>query len=277
MGIAIAGIVPHPPIIIPKIGRGELKRVHLTVESLKSFSSQVAASAVETVIIITPHGAVFSDAPTILADEKLRGDFGKFRAPDVEVAAPNDLELVRAIEKSAAEEGIDVVLLGDKGLPATDTSLDHGAAVPLYYLQQAGVEARCVSINYAMLPYRELFRFGEAVHSAVHATGRKVAVLASGDLSHRLTKDAPAGYSPRGVEFDEKLVACVRDYRVQEILEMDEALVTAAGECGMRSFAILLGCLSGLNVKPEVLSYEGPFGVGYMVAQFIPRESGEVS
>ena len=52
---------------------------------------------------------------------------------------------------------------------------------------------------------------------------------------------------------------------IKGILNLDLDFVEAAGECGLRSILILLGALDGLNWKPEILSYEAPFGVGYLV------------
>ena len=92
-----------------------------------------------------------------------------------------------------------------------------------------------------------------------------------GDLSHRLIH-APAGYEPLGTEFDRKLVDVVSRLDAQAVLDLDPNLIERAGECGLRSITILLGALQGLAVKPQVLSYEGPFGVGYMVASFSIKE-----
>jgi aromatic ring-opening dioxygenase LigB subunit len=83
-----------------------------------------------------------------------------------------------------------------------------------------------------------------------------------------LTPDAPNGYSPRGREFDERLVTLVKKYDVEGILKFDPQLAAEAAQDSLWSIAILLGALSGSPVKPEVLSYEGPFGVGYMTAVF---------
>lgn len=150
-------------------------------------------------------------------------------------------------------------------------ALDHGIMVPLYYLEKAGFKDGCiVAITFAMLPFKDLYRFGEAIKKAVEALGRRVAVIASGDLSHRLTRDAPAGYNPLGKEYDRQIVENVKEYNTTKLLEMDENLVSVAGECGIRSIIILLGILSDCKIAPQILSYEGPFGVGYLVALLTP-------
>jgi AmmeMemoRadiSam system protein B len=149
--------------------------------------------------------------------------------------------------------------------------LDHGALVPLYFPQAAGIKKPVLPMAIAFMPLPKLFEFGKSLASTVKRMKRKVAVIASADMSHRLTPDAPAGYSPRGKEFDEKLVELVKNYDVNGILNFDPALAEEAGQDALWSIAVLLGALDGLKVKHEVLSYEGPFGVGYMVAAFEPE------
>ncbi len=267
MTLVAAGIVPHPPIIIPEIGKGELEKVQNTVGALRRFARETAEAAPETTLIITPHGPVGREAPVILSAEELQGDFSRFFAPGVRLTAKNDLPLLKAIEGESEGQGIGVTFQGEGG-----GRLDHGVTVPLYYLQEAGLGSSVVPIAFSLQPNRELFRFGRIISRAAESLGRRIAVVASGDLSHRLTRGAPAGYHPRGKEFDEKLVEYIRQYQVEEILSMDDELVADAGECGLRSIAVLLGALEGKEVEAEVLSYEGPFGVGYMVARFALRQ-----
>lgn len=272
MSVLIAGISPHPPLIIPEIGGREIDRVRNTADALEKLSNQVTALFPETVIFITPHGPVFRDAPAILAGEELQGDFRDFGVPGVSFRVQNDLPLVNAIAEESRKINISVNLLRRNNSRVLEdiTSLDHGIMVPLYYLEEAGYAARCAAITFAMLPFNDLFRFGEAIKKAVEISGRRVAVIASGDLSHRLTRDAPAGYNPLGGEYDRQIVENVKNYNVENLLGMDKNLVSVAGECGLRSILIMLGILSGSKIKPEVLSYEGPFGVGYLVALLTP-------
>ncbi len=97
----------------------------------------------------------------------------------------------------------------------------------------------------------------------------KIAVIASGDLSHCLKEEGPYGFHPDGPKFDKALIEFLKNKDVESILKLDE-MYPEAGECGLRSFCFLLGILeaSGANWQPEILSYEGPFGVGYLVASF---------
>jgi AmmeMemoRadiSam system protein B len=107
-----------------------------------------------------------------------------------------------------------------------------------------------------------------AIKNIINQTNKRIAVVASGDLSHRLTKDAPAGYSPIGKEFDKKIIKLLKEKKIKEILNLDPKFVDQAGECGFRSILILLGVFKDINFDFDVLSYQGPFGIGYLVANF---------
>jgi len=98
---------------------------------------------------------------------------------------------------------------------------------------------------------------------------KKYALIASGDLSHCLKEDGPYGFHPDGPKFDKDLIEALKRKDIEKILKLDN-MYSEAGECGLRSFCFLLGILedSGLDYQPEILSYEGPFGVGYLVANF---------
>lgn len=100
---------------------------------------------------------------------------------------------------------------------------------------------------------------------------KRVAWIASGDMSHRLKKDGPYGLHPSGPKFDQKFIGLLKKKNIEAILSLNSNLIEEAGECGLRSFCLLLGALEEKNInwQPKILSYEGPFGVGYLVARLL--------
>ncbi|HEY3314807.1 MAG TPA: AmmeMemoRadiSam system protein A [Bacillota bacterium] len=276
-GIVMAGLSPHPPIIVPEVGQGEVARARRTREALQELARRVKAARPDTVIIISPHAPVFRDATAILAEPKLEGSFSSFGAGKVAISRENDLDLVALIEQEARKLGqhtvrIDRRTAGDYGI---SEKLDHGVLVPLYYLDEQGVDAKLVAMAMAYLPYEELFAFGQGIARAARESGRRVVLIASGDLSHRLLPEAPAGYDPEAKRFDQAVEEAVEKGDVERLLGIDADLIERAGECGYRPIVMLFGALDGRRLTPEVLSYEGPFGVGYMVASFAPGARDE--
>jgi AmmeMemoRadiSam system protein A len=232
----------------------------------------------DAVICITPHGPVFQDAVAIWRTPLLKGDLGNFGAPQVKMTFANDLELAQEIIKEAEREGVMTAQLDERLAQSyrINLSLDHGILVPLSFFPPArNGQVKLVAVSIGFLPWEDLYRFGIAIRAAVHRSGRQVGIFASGDLSHRLTMDAPGGYHPKGVEFDRLLVYLLEKEDVAGLFALDHELVETAGECGFRPLIMTLGLLDKHRFSTRVLSYEGPFGVGYLVARINVGEAQE--
>lgn len=257
--LIFSAFTPHPPIMIPNVGGDNLKQIKNTVNAMERLGHFMSKNPPDSIIIISPHGILLPDAFTINLAPTLNVNFKNFGDFITEMSFLNDTVLAQTIKEN--------VTLPTAFLNAED--LDHGASAPLFYLTQKIKDTPIVPIGYCSLSYEEHFQFGIELRQIINKTDKKIAVIASGDLSHRLTLDAPAGFSPQGNIFDEKLINLIQEKEIQEILNLDKNFIENAGECGLRSLIILLGVLKGAKYQPEIISYEGPFGVGYLVANFV--------
>ena len=263
MAILGAFAVPHPPIILPEIGRGEERRIQATIDAYREAMRRAAALQPDTVVVTSPHATMYADYFHVSPGEGASGDFGAFRAPEVKVTAVYDSALARAIGEACREAGID----GGTGAPR-EPQLDHGTMIPLRFLQECTTAVKVVRIGLSGMSPLQHYRFGTCIARAAERLGRRVVHLASGDLSHKLRADGPYGFSAEGPVFDRECMAALGDGDFLRLLSIDPALAEGAAECGLRSFWIMAGVLDGLAVTSEALSYEGPFGVGYGVAAF---------
>ncbi|MDD3007003.1 MAG: AmmeMemoRadiSam system protein B [Candidatus Pacebacteria bacterium] len=257
--LSFAAICPHPPLLIPDIGREDTYRVQNTISAMEDLARDLVRKKIDTILVVSPHGSVFIDFMSVNLAEKLIGDFSEFGS-DIKMDLQNDTELARYIK--------DLSDTNKFPLQTVSEPLDHGTMVPLYFLTKQLDVAKVCQLSFSYLDYGKHFTFGEIIYEAIQNVDRKVAFIASGDLSHRLTPQAPAGFSPRGKDFDKILIESLEKNDVASILDIDSALIEDAGECGLRSIIILLGALSNVNYKFEKMSYEGPFGVGYLVGKF---------
>jgi AmmeMemoRadiSam system protein A/AmmeMemoRadiSam system protein B len=246
--------------MVPEVGREAISEVRGSIEAMAELTRRIIRSGAETVVIISPHAPLSPDAFVAYHAKQLRGDFANFRAPATTVGFPLDEELLAAITTAAAAKNYEVPALADY-------DLDHGTAVPLYFLDRNGWRGRVVALGYSFLGNEDHLKFGECVCSAAESIGRAVAFVASGDLSHRLKPEAPAGYNPSAHFFDEQVVDALKHNTPSQIVDIDQDLRRAAGECGYRSMLVALGLAQTLPAACEVLHYEAPFGVGYLVAQ----------
>lgn len=258
--LVFSGIAPHPPIMVPEVGRESIANVVDSIEAMAELTKRVIDSGAETVILISPHAPLEVDSFVAYEGPEVTADFSNFSAPEISLTAPVDEELLSAIRKAAASQDYEVTVLRDH-------DLDHGTAVPLYFLQRNGFHGRVVTLGYSFLSNDDHLRFGTCIRNAVEDEGRRVAFIASGDLSHRLKPSAPAGFNPEAHVFDDQVVDALRSNVPQRIVGIDYDLRKLAGECGYRSILVAIGACSNLPLLCEVLSYEAPFGVGYLVAQ----------
>ncbi len=268
-----AFITPHPPIAVHEVGKGEEAKAGATVESFRRAAQEIGRLKPSTIIVTTPHGPVFKDFVHINLKRTLVGDLSRFGAAGVKLGYENNLRLTGEIAKLANSQGIpcgglDNTLIAKYGI---SEELDHGALVPLYFINKVYDDFRLVHISVSGLPMKELYRFGGCIAKAVEQTNENVVFIASGDLSHKLAPDGPYGFNECGPEFDGRLVDYLKIPDPEGLLGFDEGFLEEAAECGLRSFVMMFGALDGFEIKSEVYSYEGPFGVGYAVAEFRPE------
>lgn len=257
-----AFITPHPPIIVPGVGqKKDLEKVKNTIAALKALNTKIVQSEPETIVLVSPHAPLFPKHFSISSANIFSGNFRQFGEFESYFEFGNDSEVAETIHENAQAANLPVKLI-----PNAD--LDHGALVPLYYLAKNRPKTKLVLISFSYQDLDAHFKFGQIINAVIQSSPKHIAFVASGDLSHRLTPDAPAGFHQDGKKFDKILINFLQKEHAKEILKLDKQFVENAGECGLRSIAILLGTLSGIKYEPEILSYEGPFGVGYLVANF---------
>ncbi|UTC63160.1 AmmeMemoRadiSam system protein A [Treponema sp. OMZ 787] len=255
-----AYIAPHPPIIIPDIGRGEEKKIASTSKALKTISEEIRQIEPETIIIITPHSKMHRGAVTINTAKIIEGSMRQFGCPDLNLSANNNTDIVKNIIKKCKKTGFPYA--------AVDMSLDHGSFVPLYFIASELSNFSLVHINYGIMLSAMLEEFGSILSEVIEEKKCKSVFIASGDLSHRLLSTGPYGFAPESLKFDKEFVRIIKEGRLSEFAEISPVLAERAGECGLNSFLVLSGLLSCYEYSQELLSYEGPFGVGYGVARF---------
>ena len=265
MGIIASYMVPHPPMIVPAVGRGSEHQIEATRGAYMRVAEDIAALAPETIILSSPHATMYADYFHISPGRSAEGSFARFRAPQARFREEYDAELVKTIERIAIAWGLPA---GTRG--QLDPELDHGTMVPLYFIRQLYSGFRLVRIGLSGLPLEEHYRLGQIIRNAVEEMGRRAVFVASGDLSHKLQSYGPYGFAPEGPLYDARIMDVCERAAFGELLDFDEAFCERAAECGHRSFVIMAGALDGTAVKAERLSHEDVTGVGYGICMFHP-------
>ncbi len=263
MSILGAVIVPHPPLIIPTVGRGREQEVQSTIDAYQTAAKQAAAWEPEVLIITSPHQIMYVDYFHISPVRGAAGDMSAFGTAQTKLRVEYDAPLRDEIIRRAESADLRVGTLGQR-----NPYLDHGTFVPLYFLREAGVDCPILRIGLSGFSPLDHYRLGQCIARAVKNLGRRAVFVASGDLSHKLRDDGPYGFAPEGPEFDRQITEAMAEGDFLRFLTVDPGLCDRAAECGLRSFQIMAGALDGLAVESKLLSYEGVTGVGYGVATF---------
>lgn len=261
--ISEACMTPHPPLIIPEIGKGEERKIQNTIDAYHKAARRIAALKPETIVLISPHQIMYADYFHISPGSGAKGDFAQFRAGQVQMEVEYDTEFIDNLCKLADAGNLPAGTAGER-----ERKLDHGTMVPLYFVNQYWKEYKLVRIGLSGLSPAAHYALGQRIQETAEILDRNVVVIASGDLSHRLREDGPYGYREEGPQYDKRIMDVMASGNFGKLFDFTEEFCEKAGECGHRSFTMMAGALDRMNVSARKLSYEGPFGVGYGICTY---------
>ena len=188
-------MVPHPPLIIPEIGKGGEEQIKKTTESYEIVAKEISELKPDTIIISSPHTIMYGDYFHITNANKVSGDFSNFNASNISFEEEQDIELIEEIENVSKKYNF----------PAgrtKDIELDHGTMIPLYFIRKYYKEGKIIVLGPSGLPLIDNYMMGIIIKEAVNNLNKKVVYIASGDLSHKLQPHGPYGFCNEGVEYD---------------------------------------------------------------------------
>lgn len=262
MPIVFAAIVPHSPLLLPTIGKEHKGKVHKTVQSYRLLEEELYASKPDSLILLARHGKIFSDAFNINFNSQYISHFEEFGDFTTRSHFRSDSITIQHLRTCSADTKDFPIIL------TTEPILDYAASIPLLLLTSHLPQLPIVPINESGGDLLKHYSFGSFLKRRLLHINKRYAVIASGELSHRLTPKAPGGYSEQGKVFDEKLISLIQKRDFQGILSIDSQLSQEAAESCLKIFTILFGILHEMNFTVNILSYEHPFGVGYLTVHF---------
>ncbi len=263
--ICATALMCHAPIVIPAIAGERSRQCERTTAAMKRVAFRLVDSTPDVLVVVSPHTPRTSRAWGIVIASRLHGDFGHFGRQDVSLELPGAAREAEMLGSALSQRDV-------AWAPLPDIPLDHGAMVPLHFLQAAGWSGPTLLL--AMPGTRGDYAeaaMGEAIASAARASSQRWAVLASGDMSHRLIPGAPAGYDARAHHFDEEFVRALRAKNYRHACSPDPQLRELAAEDVVQSVTVACAAGGWDSVGAQVYDYEGPFGVGYCEAILLDR------
>ncbi len=254
MPIVFAATTPHPPLLIPGIGKDKVSHVEKTKAALVRLEQDLYVTKPTLIVVITPHGSLFSEAFSLNAHTNFVSSFQEFGDLVTKKTWKGSPTVAAKISHHAKEVKLPLQSVSQE-------QLDHGAAVPLFFLAEHLPDVQVLPVGYSELSAEKHIQFGRVMKEALHSTHHRVAVIASGDLSHE-DKEYSDGIHP----FDGTLMHAI-GHGIDELLSLEHK-ASAINECGYRSSLILFGILENMDHRFETYSYERPLGVGYLVGNF---------
>jgi AmmeMemoRadiSam system protein A len=252
--------MPHAPVLIPEVGNGREHDAGNTVDAMWRLAREIVESQPDSILVISPHAPRRPVHYGLCSGTYLRGDMGRFGQPDTRIQLKNDRPVATEMAKTFRRHGLQTWEIAER-------PLDHGAFVPLYFLTRSGWDGPTAILGLNEFGGKSLEKAGYAIREAIHISGRRTAIIASGDMSHSLLPDAPCGFQARAREFDETFVERMRSGDFSQLSLIDPDLRELASEDVVDSTLIAVNAVEMSSQNHEVLSYEGPFGVGYCVAR----------
>lgn len=269
MAVVSMYVMPHAPVFIDEIGGNQTDDVRNTIIALNDIGKKIANQDPDVLVIISPHGPMFSDAIAVYDLDTYDGDFGLFGFADLKESYIKDQAFIDKLITLSKQEGFRYYPLKGNEFEKFQfkASLDHGVTVPLHFISKYLKSPQIVAMSFGTMAYTELIESGLLINEVAKILDKRTVIIASGDQSHALKNSGPYRKHISGQRFDEKMVNGIKEEAYFKVfVNQDE--IEEAKECGLRSYALGIGALLNSQIKSQVLSYEGPFGVGYLCAEF---------
>ena len=167
MSVTGAVMVPHPPLIIPDVGRGEERKIQATIDAYDKAARFLADLRPDTVVVLSPHSVMYADYFHISPGSGAKGSFARFRAPEARFSVKYDSEFVEELCREAEARDVPAGTLGER-----DKSLDHGTMVPLYFLNKYLTDYRLPRIGLSGPSLARHHELGRCVRTGAGQLGR---------------------------------------------------------------------------------------------------------
>jgi len=262
MSLVFAAVTPHPPVLLPSLGKETAEKLSETKKAFLELEQQLYLAKPQILLTISPHEGLYEDVFVVNAYTDFSATFEQFGDVVTKYNWQGSPDFASKISHSGNMHVFPIRLVSEK-------ALSYGASIPLSLLTGHLENFKVVPVGYSKLGAKEHLEFGELLKDVIMSSNKRVAVIASGDLSHHVNEKSLSGYREDGKKFDSELIQLLQTRNTLGVAQMNPDLVEKAEECGYRSILITLGILKNIDYTFKSLAYEAPFGVGYLTGQFV--------
>lgn len=258
--IVYAALVPNSPLLIETINKERLGEVKKTTSAIETIRDHLYAAKPDAVVFLSAQTHVHEESFGILFKDSFSIDLSEFGdLAERDSYKPNP-KLSDRIQRYMRREEIPVTLDSD--------NIDYSSGVPMILFGEAIKGVSIVPISHSGFDGKQHFLFGKSLQDVLHDSDLRIAVIGCGNLSHALSTDAPAGFAKEGAQFDEMIQSHIEQKNAAGLLQVKSKILKRAHETAYLPILMTLGVLDGVKYDPHILSYEHPFGVGFLTVEF---------
>ncbi len=262
--IVFAGICPNSPLLLETVNKAQLYKAEGTIAALNKMAEELYASHPDVIVLISEHPTYYQESFSINVSEPFKFDLTDFGDLGFDRTFRPDIQLIDQLQRDLRKQKHPVTL-------TTDQALHFSSAVPLHFLCKELKNVKIIPMSHSSISKKDHLRFGQGLKDVLTNTNKRVAVIAAGDLSNALSNASPSGFAKEGPLFDAQFQEAVNTKSSTALLKVTDEVREKAAQTIYEPATILFGLLDRVNTKTHVLSYEQPFGVGFLVAHFILR------
>jgi aromatic ring-opening dioxygenase LigB subunit len=260
MSVSLAAIVPYSPLLLASVNKNSAGQLPATLKAYHQLNQELREKKIDTVVLLSPVGIIQEQAFTFNVLPKFACQFEDFGDFATKFIVAGDVPLAQQIKTK---------LNNNPPIQLTSANpLDYGSAVPLSWFRQALPKIKVLPLYAPHAKLEELFAFGQKLKRELELSPKKIAVVACANLSQRLSKASPAGYSKQARAWDKAIIKALGDLDDQTILKQSDNARQEVAELGLEQIALLLGILSDFKKTGQLLSYEAPWGVGLLTWEY---------
>lgn len=259
--LVFTAVVPHSPLLLPSIGKEHRSHLVTTLDAYQEIEESLYAARPDTLLVISPHAPLYQDAFSANLSDRFVGTTKEFGDHGTSITAQADYLLLDHIHRAMREAKIPFTL-------TSNTEIDYGLTVPLLLLTEHFKNWKLAPLSISGLDTAAHLAFGEALGHVIQEETHRIAVIISVDLSHHANAAARGGARAEGAAFDQAVQEAIRTKNEHLLEALSPTILEQAEQCAHKPLLVLFGLLKDLQVTPHIHSYEAPFGVGYLTAQF---------
>lgn len=252
--IVLSAFVPYPPYSLENS-----KDFEATLNSYKKIEEELYAAKPDVILVIGKHDELLANAFSGSVNDVFRTSFGLYGDFENSIKVKGSVQFMQQVSEKVQTK-LPFVQFSEENLPFSISVVAH-------LLTSKIKNARIAPVYYSIHDNQKHLEFGELLREAIEESGKRVAVIAVGNLSHCLYQ-GKFSKKLKGKDFDDEIIESLKTGSTEKLQYLDKKLMKKAKECGLKQLLILMGVLQDAAYETEILSYEHPYGVGYLSAIF---------